>query len=64
MIKTFENNDFFDLCVTKARFFPTLHDAILFAVEPNLLEEMVPVETQNEAPEDVMAGMNLDDEKV
>ncbi|XP_032073736.1 testis anion transporter 1 [Thamnophis elegans] len=63
VIKTFENNDFFDQCVTKARFFPTLHDAILFAVEPNLLEEMVPMETQNEAPEDVMAGMNLDDEK-
>ncbi|ETE73338.1 Testis anion transporter 1, partial [Ophiophagus hannah] len=63
VIKTFENHDFFDQCVTKARFFPTLHDAILFAVEPSLLEEMVPVETQNAAPEDMMAGMQLDDEQ-
>ncbi|XP_026563093.1 testis anion transporter 1 [Pseudonaja textilis] len=63
VIKTFERHDFFDQCVTKARFFPTLHDAILFAVEPSLLEEMVPVETQNAAPEDVMAEMQLDDEQ-
>ncbi|KAG8132412.1 hypothetical protein E2320_010261 [Naja naja] len=63
VIKTFEKHDFFDQCVTKARFFPTLHDAILFAVEPSLLEEMIPVETQNAAPEDVMAGMQLDDEQ-
>ncbi|XP_026521485.1 testis anion transporter 1 [Notechis scutatus] len=63
VIKTFERHDFFDQCVTKARFFPTLHDAILFAVEPSLLEEMVPVETQNPAPEDVMAEMQLNDEQ-
>ncbi|KAK9404248.1 SLC26A8: Testis anion transporter 1 [Crotalus adamanteus] len=63
VIKTFENRDFFDQCVTKARFFPTLHDAILFAVEPTLLEEIVPVETQNAAPEDMMAEVHLDEEK-
>ncbi|XP_029138959.1 testis anion transporter 1 [Protobothrops mucrosquamatus] len=63
VIKTFENRDFFDQCVTKARFFPTLHDAILFAVEPTLSEDIVPVETQNAAPEDMMAEVHLDDEK-
>ncbi|XP_070605066.1 testis anion transporter 1 [Erythrolamprus reginae] len=63
VIKSFENNDFFDECVTKSRFFPTLHDAILFAVESNFFEEIVPVEIQNEAPEDEMAEVHLDDEK-
>ncbi|KAM6458373.1 testis anion transporter 1 [Liasis olivaceus] len=63
VIKTFEKHDFFDQCVTKARFFPTLHDAILFAMEPNLFEEIVPVEAQNATPVEMLAEVHLDDEK-
>ncbi|NWY62694.1 S26A8 protein, partial [Chionis minor] len=42
VIADFEKNDFFDSCVTKERFFLTLHDAVLAALDkhqkPNELE--------------------------
>uniref|UniRef100_A0A670I817 Solute carrier family 26 member 8 n=1 Tax=Podarcis muralis TaxID=64176 RepID=A0A670I817_PODMU len=64
VIRTFEKHDFFDQCVTKARFFPTLHDAVLYAVEPELLEETVPVEPSIILPEEVLAEVTLNEEKV
>ncbi|XP_028589301.2 testis anion transporter 1 isoform X3 [Podarcis muralis] len=63
VIRTFEKHDFFDQCVTKARFFPTLHDAVLYAVEPELLEETVPVEPSIILPEEVLAEVTLNEEK-
>ena len=33
VIADFEKNDFFDSCVTKERFFLTLHDAVLAALD-------------------------------
>ncbi|KAJ7332717.1 hypothetical protein JRQ81_014897 [Phrynocephalus forsythii] len=66
VLRTFEKTDFFDQCVTKARFFPTLHDAVLFAVEPNLLEETVPFQTNNilaALPEEMLADVHLEDQK-
>ncbi|XP_073175983.1 testis anion transporter 1 isoform X1 [Lepidochelys kempii] len=41
VIAIFEKNDFFDGCVTKARFFLTLHDAVLAALEQNQRPEIV-----------------------
>lgn len=45
MIADFEKNDFFDSCVTKERFFLTLHDAVLAALDkhqkPDELEPTV-----------------------
>ncbi|XP_039390622.1 testis anion transporter 1 isoform X2 [Mauremys reevesii] len=41
VIAIFEKNDFFDDCVTKARFFLTLHDAVLAALEQNQRPETV-----------------------
>lgn len=32
MVADFEKNDFFDSCITKERFFLTLHDAVLAAL--------------------------------
>lgn len=64
VIKAFERNDFFDQCITKARFFPTLHDAVLFAVEPYLLQETVAVEPSNALPEEVLDEIHIDDQKV
>ncbi|XP_077189838.1 testis anion transporter 1 isoform X4 [Paroedura picta] len=63
VIKAFERNDFFDECITKARFFPTLHDAVLFAVEPDLLQETVAVEPSNVLPEEVLDEIHIDDQK-
>ncbi|XP_062992010.1 LOW QUALITY PROTEIN: testis anion transporter 1 [Elgaria multicarinata webbii] len=65
VIKTFEKQDFFDQCVTKARFFPTLHDAMLFAVEPDLLQETVQFERNNTLSEheELLAEVYLDDQK-
>ncbi|XP_061486444.1 testis anion transporter 1 isoform X3 [Rhineura floridana] len=63
VIRSFEKHDFFDQCVTKARFFPTLHDAVLFAVEPDLLQDTVPVEPSTTLPEEVLAEVILDEEK-
>ncbi|XP_042321829.1 testis anion transporter 1 [Sceloporus undulatus] len=62
VIRTFEKMDFFDHCVTKARFFPSLHDAVLYAVEPDLLQETVPVEASI-APDEILADVHLDDQK-
>lgn len=63
VIKAFERNDFFDQCITKARFFPTLHDAVLFAVEPDLLQESVTAEHSNALPEEI-DDTHIDDQKV
>ncbi|XP_067323202.1 testis anion transporter 1 [Anolis sagrei] len=63
VMRSFEKMDFFDQCVTKARFFPTLHDAVLYAVEPDLLQEAVPVEDGNMLPDEVFADVHLDDQK-
>nr|XP_056700754.1 testis anion transporter 1 [Euleptes europaea] len=63
VIKAFERNDFFDQCVTKARFFPSLHDAVLFAVEPDLLQETVAAEPSNTLPEDILDDIHIDDQK-
>ncbi|KAH0618616.1 hypothetical protein JD844_017991 [Phrynosoma platyrhinos] len=62
VIRNFEKMDFFDQCVTKARFFPSLHDAVLYAVEPDLLQEMVPVEA-SVVPDEILADVHLDDQK-
>ncbi|XP_016848736.2 testis anion transporter 1 isoform X2 [Anolis carolinensis] len=63
VMRSFEKMDFFDHCVTKARFFPTLHDAVLYAVEPDLLQEEMPVEDENIPPDEVFADVHLDDQK-
>ncbi|XP_034979947.1 testis anion transporter 1 [Zootoca vivipara] len=63
VIRTLEKHDFFDQCVTKAKFFPTLHDAVLYAVEPELLEETVPIEPSINLPEEVLAEVTLNEEK-
>ncbi|NWI10642.1 S26A8 protein, partial [Crypturellus soui] len=39
VIAIFEKNDFFDSCITKERFFLTLHDAVLAAVEKHQRQE-------------------------
>lgn len=63
-MKTFEKNEFFDQCVTKAWFFPTLHDAVLFAVEPDLLQETEAVEPSSTIPEEVFADVHIAEQKV
>ncbi|KAJ6662527.1 hypothetical protein lerEdw1_011663 [Lerista edwardsae] len=63
VIKSFEKNRFFDCCVTKARFFPTLHDAVLFAVEPALLQETASVNRASVVPE-VFVDVHLENEEV
>ncbi|XP_050812558.1 testis anion transporter 1 isoform X5 [Gopherus flavomarginatus] len=45
VIAIFEKNDFFDDCVTKARFFLTLHDAVLAALEQNQRPETMALST-------------------
>ncbi|XP_032660770.1 testis anion transporter 1 isoform X1 [Chelonoidis abingdonii] len=52
VIAIFEKNDFFDDCVTKARFFLTLHDAVLAALE------------QNQRPETVALSIGQPDEEL
>ncbi|XP_066480710.1 testis anion transporter 1 [Tiliqua scincoides] len=64
VIKSFEKNHFFDQCVTKTRFFPTLHDAVLFAVEPVLLQETATVNPNSALPEEVFVDVHLEDEEV
>ncbi|XP_025909042.1 testis anion transporter 1 isoform X2 [Nothoprocta perdicaria] len=39
VIAIFEKNDFFDSCITKERFFLTLHDAVLAALEKQQRQE-------------------------
>ncbi|NXA39583.1 S26A8 protein, partial [Eudromia elegans] len=39
VIAIFEKNDFFDSCITKERFFLTLHDAVLAALEKHQRQE-------------------------
>ncbi|XP_048353818.1 testis anion transporter 1 [Sphaerodactylus townsendi] len=54
VIKAFERNEFFDQCVTKARFFPTLHDAVLFAVEPEPLQQTAAMGPCDTVPEETL----------
>ncbi|XP_019401707.1 PREDICTED: testis anion transporter 1 [Crocodylus porosus] len=49
VVEIFEKNDFFDNCVTKARFFLTLHDAVLAALEQRQMPE--PMELGTGEPE-------------
>lgn len=63
VIKSFEKNQFFDCCVTKARFFPTLHDAVLFAVEPALLQEIASMNPTSALPE-AFVDVHLENDNV
>ncbi|XP_060099033.1 testis anion transporter 1 [Heteronotia binoei] len=60
VIKSFERNGFFDQYITKARFFPTLHDAVLFAVDSDPLQEMLPVDPSTAQNEDVSHETGID----
>ncbi|XP_062451223.1 testis anion transporter 1 [Rhea pennata] len=46
VIAIFEKNDFFDSCITKERFFLTLHDAVLAALEKHQRQDVLELASQ------------------
>lgn len=51
VIADFEKNDFFDSCVTKERFFLTLHDAVLAALDKHQKPDEVELTAKESAEE-------------
>ncbi|XP_054660206.1 testis anion transporter 1 isoform X11 [Grus americana] len=62
VIADFEKNDFFDSCVTKERFFLTLHDAVLAALDKHQKPDEVELtakESAEEPPAEQQKGGSL-----